>query len=277
MTLIFCLISTLSLLLGITVFTAVCTAQTNPKKGPVINTPTAKPEAPDFKQSYPWHKSITATVFWVGETPTPKNPTPNNASSWDRYWQKNFGGFDNPDAGNRVGSRPIKFIPKQNPFYIALPYNDVINHKMHKPEARRVIPWFRRAMAKPGTTTCKGRWVQIVYGKKICYAQWEDCGPFATDDYEYVFLNKSPKNKANQGAGIDVSPAVRDYLGMTSGAKVHWRFVDFHRIQTRNGPWAQYGSNNAFLDRTQDPDYAANIHYNNYLRKIRDEAAQGGY
>ena len=243
--------------------------------GPVINTPTAKPEDPYTQQNYPWHKNITATIFWVGETPTPKNPTPNHASSWDRYWQKSFGGFDDPDPTNRVSYRPISFIPKQNPFYIALPYNDVINHKAHKPEAKKVIPWFRRAMAKPGTTTCKGRWVQIVYGKKVCYAQWEDCGPFTTDDYEYVFLNKRPKNKENKGAGIDVSPAVRDYLGLKSGDKVHWRFIDFRRIRSR-GPWSLHGTNNPFLDPKQDPDYDANIRYMNYLRKIRDDANRNG-
>jgi len=36
--------------------------------------------------TYPWKKNITATVFWVGEKPTAKNPTPNNKSSWDQNW-----------------------------------------------------------------------------------------------------------------------------------------------------------------------------------------------
>jgi len=81
--------------------------------------------------------------------------------------------------------------------------------------------------------------VQIVYGNKQCFAQWEDCGPFNTVDYQYVFGNKPPMNSKNQGAGIDLSPAIRDYLSLTSGDKVHWRFVEDHQIP--HGPWKTYG------------------------------------
>ena len=35
------------------------------------------------------------------------------------------------------------FVPRQNPFYIALPYNDV-SHGQFKPEAPLVVPWFGR-------------------------------------------------------------------------------------------------------------------------------------
>ena len=253
-------------------------AQTKPEKksGPSIVTPTGgvkRPEDPYKTRAYPWHKNITATVFWVGEKPTPRNLTPNKKSSWDTQWQRNFGGFDDPDKSQRVGYRPIAFIPRQNPFYIALPYNDVINHRQHKPEASKVIPWFRRAMKPPGKTTCKGRWVQIVFKGKVCYAQWEDCGPWTTTDYQYVFLNKPPKNKQNKGAGIDVSPAVRDYLGMKSGDQVSWRFIDFYRIRTR-GPWALYGDNNPFRYPRKDPDFDANQRYMKYLKKIRDQAGK---
>ena len=251
-------------------------AQTSGKKsGPSISTPTgktARPEDPYKRHNYPWHKNITATVFWIGEKPTPNNLTPNKASSWDTKWQSNYGGFDNPDPAHRIGYRPRAFTPKQNPFYIALPYNDVVNHLRHKPEASKVVPWFRRALQPPGKTTCKGRWVQIIYNGKSCFAQWEDCGPFSTTDYEYVFLNRRPKNKSNDGAGIDVSPAVRDYLKLKSGGKVHWRFIDFRVIRHLRGPWTMYGKNNPYKDPKQDPDYIANVRYMNYLRKIRDNA-----
>ena len=51
----------------------------------------------------------------------------------------------------------------------------------------------------------------------------------------------------NKGAGIDISPAVRDYLGITGGtAIVHWRFVEFYRIP--RGPWSKYGDNNPFAN-----------------------------
>ena len=226
-----------------------------------------RPEDPHKKLNYPWHMHVTATIFWIGEKPTPKNPTPNHASSWDVNWQKNFGGFDNPDPTTRTKYRPKAFVPQQNPFYIALPYNDCVNHKLHKPEASRVIPWWRRASPAPGKTTCKGRWVQIVFNKKVCFAQWEDCGPFNTVDWRYVFGGQKPMNPKNKGAGIDLSPSVRDYLGMKSGDKVHWRFIDFRHVP-RYGPWTWYGKNNPFKDPKQDPDFEANRRFMEYLKNL---------
>lgn len=235
---------------------------------PKVTIPKAPPN-PYRKVSYPWKKNITATIFWVGERPTARNPTPNHASSWDTRWQVNFGGFDDPAKRSRY--RPAGFIPKLNPFYVALPYNDVINYKTSKPEASRVIPWWgRRADKRPGKTSLKGRWLQIVYGRKVCYAQWEDCGPFVTDDWKYVFGNRRPKNPKNNNAGIDVSPAVRDYLGLKSGEKVHWRFIDFKDIP--RGPWSLYGKNNPFRNPKMDPDFQAARDYLIYLRKKQQQS-----
>lgn len=225
---------------------------------------------PFKKHKYPWKMNITATIFWVGEIPSGRNKTHNSSSSWDVNWAKNFGGFDNPDPKARHSRyfRPKAFKPKQNPFYIALPYNDLIDWRAHKPEAKRVIPWFKKYNPRPGKTVCKGRWLQIVYGKKVCYAQWEDCGPWTTDDWRYVFGNSKPKNKENKGAGIDVSPAVRDYLGMKSGDKVHWRFIDFEDVP--KGPWSRYGDNNPFVNIEACRDHQAKVAYMEYLRKKRD-------
>jgi len=237
---------------------------------PRVSTPRA-PANPFQPISYPWKKNITATVFWIGEKPTPNNPTPNHASSWDTQWQKNYGGYDNPDKTARTQYRPKSFIPRLNPFYIALPFNDCLNHANHHPIANRVIPWWNHRVDKrPGKTSCKGRWVQIVHGRKVCYAQWEDCGPFTTNDWQYVFGNKPPKNTKNNGAGIDVSPSVRDYLGMKSNGKVHWRFIKF--AQVPRGPWSTYGKNNPFLHPHLDPDTQAKKNYMNYLKKMRDES-----
>lgn len=245
---------------------------TTQSKSPRVSTPTA-PRNPFQAIRYPWKKNITATVFWVGEKPTANNPTPNHASSWDTQWQKNYGGYDNPNPAARTNYRPKTFTPKLNPFYIALPYNDVINHRLSKPEASRVIPWWnRRPDKRPGKTSLKGRWVQIVHGKKVCYAQWEDCGPFTTNDWQYVFGNARPKNTKNKGAGIDLSPAVRDYLGMKNMGTVHWRFIDFARIP--RGPWSYYGKNNPFINPAADPDRKAREEYMIYLRKLRDKAYQ---
>ena len=202
-----------------------------------------------FGGRYPWKLGIVTTIFWVGERPTPRNPTPNHASSWDPRWQVNFGGFDNPDTSKRRNFIPVGFIPGQNPFYCALPYNDV-THGTTKPEASFVIPWFRRAFQKPGHSVCHGRWIAIRKGSRICYAQWEDCGPFRTDHWQYVFGKDRPKPNLNQGAGLDVSPAVRDYLGMNSSRDVcDWKFVEFSEIPI--GPWARYGENNDFVQNAR--------------------------
>lgn len=196
-------------------------------------------------QKYPWRTHITATVFWIGELPTPRNPTPNTKSSWDTKWAENFGGYDDPNPDHRIANftsgefRPKNFIPKLSPFYIALPYNDVQDYRTHKPEAARVIPWFTRMRPAPGKTVLKGRWVQLFQNGRSCFAQWEDCGPWTTDDWQYVFGNQRPKATQNNGAGIDISPAVRDFLGLRSGDPVHWRFVEESSVPY--GPWRKYG------------------------------------
>ena len=202
-------------------------------RGPSVVSPSQRGRAAaDGIPKYPWHLGATATIFWVGEQPTARNPTPNNKSSWDTKWQQNYGGYDNPDPRARNGYLPKAFTPKQNPFYVALPYNDVLNHRQHKPEASKVIPWFKRYNPRPGQTVCKGRWVEIARNGKVCFAQWEDCGPFSTTNWEYVFRYKEVKNKKNKAAGIDISPAVRDYFGLKSGQKVHWRFVEFAHVKS---------------------------------------------
>ena len=162
----------------------------------------------------------------------------------DAQWAKNYGGTDTPDAGQRVDFRPASFVPDQNPFYVALPYND-ITASGHKPGAAEVIPWFREDYKGPGKTVCKGRWVAIRFKGRVSYAQWEDCGPFRTDHSDYVFGNERPKPNLNKGAGLDVSPAVRDYLGMNDTDVTDWKFVDFHEVP--DGPWAKLGDNNTFV------------------------------
>lgn len=193
---------------------------------------------------YPWRTNIITTVFWVGETPTKNNPTPNTKSSWDPKWVSNFGGFDDPDPANRRDFKPKKFTPRQNPFYVALPFNDVTRGTT-KPESKRAIPWFREAFEREGKSVVKGRWIAIRHNGRIAYAQWEDCGPFRTDHWQYVFGNQRPSPNLNQGAGLDVSPAVRDYLGMKGKDVCDWKFVEFSEVPP--GPWAKYGDNNTFV------------------------------
>lgn len=206
---------------------------------------TARPVQQVQRSNYPWKRNIVATVFWVGEKPTARNPTPNNKSSWDPQWMTNYGGYDDPNKANRAADfRPAGFIPRQNPFYIALPFNDTLAFNRTKMYVPRIVPWFKQSFKKPGKSVCKSRWVAINYGKRTCFAQWEDVGPFETDDWEYVFGNARPRNQRNKGAGIDLSPAVRDYLGIKSGAPCNWRFVEVNEIP--DGPWRRYGDNNDF-------------------------------
>lgn len=195
---------------------------------------------------FPWKLDIVATVFWIGETPTANNPVPNTVSAWDRAWTSNYGGFDDPDPDERDGYLPKEFTPGQNPFYFALPYNDV-SRSGTKESAKQMVPWFDEAFYRSGRTVLKGRWIAIRRGDKVCYAQWEDVGPFETDDADYVFGDARPKTSMNRGAGLDVSPAVRDFLEFGSGyGTVDWRFVDIDEVP--EGPWKQLGANNPFAN-----------------------------
>lgn len=240
--------------------------------------------APSSRAVYPWKTHITATIFWCGEQPTQNNPTPNCKSSWDTKWAENFGGYDDPDPSKRIANhatgefRPKNFIPKLNPFYIALPYNDVAGWGRHKPEASRVIPWFSRMRPDPGKTVLKGRWLQIYYNNRSCFAQWEDCGPWVTDDWSYVFGKSAPKTQRNGSAGIDISPSIRDYLGVSSGQKVHWRFVEASQVPY--GPWKKYGyqpatqvasANGRPVPVKDGKSLEAQRKYLEYLRQLRDE------
>ncbi|MBV8814414.1 MAG: hypothetical protein JO271_07980 [Verrucomicrobia bacterium] len=161
----------------------------------------------------PWKTGITATTFWVGESPTPDDPG-NLASAWDPNWTATSKG--------------------QNPFYVALPYNDVAGGHT-KPEARSIIPWFREAFVRDGQSVLKDRWIAIRKGARVCYAQWEDVGPFQVDHWQYVFGNEMPRPNVNHNAGIDLSPAVRDYLEMSGIDQCDWKFVEAHEIP--EGPW----------------------------------------
>ncbi len=180
-----------------------------------------------------WKRNVIATVFWVGELPGEHNPTPNTCSAWDQNWLANFGGCDDPE--HRAGYLPAAFTPLLNPFYVALPYNDVARGGGHRPEASEVIPWFWQSYRGAGISVCKGRWLAIHHQGRVCYAQWEDVGPFVVDHWQYVFGNDAPLPNRNGGAGIDLSPAVRDFLHLHSGASVEWRFAEDSEVPP--GPW----------------------------------------
>lgn len=190
---------------------------------------------PTSNSGHPVHRGITVTTFWVGEDASSENAyIPNSASAWDDHWLDHFGGIDAPD--NRDAFRPADFAPKENPFYFALPYND-FQHGDRKGNAATVIPWAKNRQWAAEESMCKNRWIKITHDNKVAYAQWEDVGPFETNDANYVFGTTRPHSRTNAAAGLDVSPAVQDYLGLDGRDTVDWQFVDAAAIP--DGPWKQ--------------------------------------
>ncbi len=194
----------------------------------------AQTDRPANIPRYPWRRNIQTSVFWVGEPPSANVPKSscNTMSAWDMNWVRNFGGFDDPNRRN--GFFPARFRPKQNPFYVALPFNDMRGGR-HKPISRKVIPWFHEEYIAPNVSVCKSRWIAVRYRGRIVYGQWEDVGPFEHDHPEYVFGKARPRPNQNKNAGLDISPAMRDYLGMNGLAPADWKFVDDHEVPP--GPW----------------------------------------
>ncbi len=175
-------------------------------------------------------KSARATVFWVGEGEGAENGFIHNRSSaWDVDWEKHFGGYDDPECRN--GFYPCAFTPKENPFYVALPYNDLFLDGQHKDDPR--LPPGPRIRYE---SDLKNRWIAVKAGEYICYAQWQDVGPFGEDDIEYVFgTAQTPLNRQGERAGIDLSPAMRDCLKVGGLSDVEWRHVDTNEVL--DGPW----------------------------------------
>lgn len=177
---------------------------------------------------YPLHNNILATVFWVGEEATPDNDfIANDVSAWDTAWTEHFGGIDNPNSRN--GFYPSGFKPKENPFYFALPYGDY-TESGQKTNVNKIY-WYQPF--SEDKSILKNRWIKIIANGKVAYGQWEDVGPFEEDDVDYVFGSKASK----QEVGLDVSPAIRDYLGLSGRDSVSWQFVD--EAEVPSGPWKE--------------------------------------
>lgn len=134
--------------------------------------------------------------------------------------------------------------PKQNPFYLDLPFDDVNNDAAFA--LRGQIPWaqdpgYAGNLENREFSFMKNRWVQLQYKGNTCYAQIQDAGPAEYDDFDYVFGDggTGPKSTKYNGAGLDVSPAVVGCLGFAelngTQAGVSWRFVD--DVDVPEGPW----------------------------------------
>jgi hypothetical protein len=142
-------------------------------------------------------------------------------------------GSDNPN--DRNGYAAGNHASTLNPFYCALPFNDLKYPDM----AHEWLPrgWYRRPENGKEVSACKDRWVEIRNAQgDTCYAQWEDVGPLRYDNAEYVFGNERPTGLGGDHAGLDVSPAVAEYLGLSDRNRyMSWRFVDEDEV--RPGAW----------------------------------------
>ncbi|WP_396048269.1 hypothetical protein [Aeromicrobium sp. UC242_57] len=206
-------------------------------------------------RTYPLHTGIVATTFWVGEVFDPDAADGSQMiSTYDDHWYRNYGGCDGRivkrvcKTEKRLASNgyfPRTMKPKQNPFYLDLPYDD-LNDRTGFRNRGRHLPWAKDAKYKPyikdgRVSLMKDRWVRISRKGKVCYGQIQDAGPGEYHNAKYVFGKKNarPASKRYNNAGMDVSPALNSCLRFSSlngqNDKVNWRFVEAKNVP--NGPW----------------------------------------
>ena len=177
----------------------------------------------DGSSAYALHKNIATTYFWAGEDASGDNyGIPNNSSCWDENWDQH--------------------CKNENPFYFALPYNDLDSNGNRKAEALKIIPWANEKNWGENESICKNHWIKVIHDGKTVYAQWEDAGPCDSDkendlcgetDKNYVFGTADPQFKV----GLDVSPAVKNHLGLDDEDRTDWQFIDEKDVP--DGPWKQ--------------------------------------
>ena len=203
-------------------------------------TPTPPPSSASGTNAFPLHTRVTATVFWIGEPVGNGSSEDNSLSAWDDAWKAHYGGVDDPAA--RSGYLPNGFAPRENPFYFDLPYNDFDDNGERRPDAAKVVPWAGTHAWAANESMLKNRWARFIRAGRVCYAQWEDAGPYLYDDAGYVFGNADsrPRNNRANNAGADVSPALRDCLGFNgqnnADNTVDWQFVEAPEVPA--GPWS---------------------------------------
>ncbi len=202
--------------------------------------------------TYPKHTNITATVFWIGE-PVGNGSTENNAvSAYDDRWLEHYGRVDDYSYVRRYPYFP-RFVPHENPFYLDVPYDDLLDDGSPRSGRMQDVPWaatesdhIAAAVERNAPfSLMKNRWVKVSHTRngtvRTCYGQVEDAGPYVYDDVGYVFGagDARPRSHRAHNAGIDVSPALRDCLGFTGLNndlnRVNWQFVA--QREPPSGPW----------------------------------------
>ena len=150
--------------------------------------------AAHVSSGYPWHTDIVATTFWVGEVFDANASDGSQViSTYDSKWWDHYGGCDGVvvDGECRTEARsadngyfPRQMTPRQNPFYLDLPFDD-INNPTAFAQRGSVVPWAH----EPGlsgragdwsVSFMKNRWVKIKRGDRICYGQIQDAGRAST-------------------------------------------------------------------------------------------------
>lgn len=206
---------------------------------------------------YPWHTDIVATTFWVGEVFDPDAPDGSQRiSTYDSEWLESYGGCDGVDTGGACRTEPrtadhdffpTAMTPRQNPFYLDLPFDDV-NDVTGFATRGSVVPWahepaFAGEVDDPTVSLMKNRWVVLHRAGRLCYGQIQDAGPGEYRDAAYVFGDddRRPANSRYNGAGLDVSPALNGCLAFTDldgdDDRVDWAFVDDGDVPP--GPWTR--------------------------------------
>lgn len=229
---------------------------------------------------YPWHRRIVATTFWVGEIVDAKLSDGSQiCSAYDRDWAYHYSGVDagTVPLGSAAcpgsirggcdgveGARgscetqarsaangyfPTELTPRENPFYLDLPFDDV-NDPTAFGERCQVIPWsyeprFAGHCTDRDFSYMKNHWVRIVGPNgRTCYGQIEDAGPSHDHLYHdalYVFgtTNARPIQGQFNDTGMDVSPALNGCLGFAAlngdHDEISWQFVDPGQVPP--GPW----------------------------------------
>src|SRR5262249_8895748 len=109
------------------------------------------------------HEAVSTTIFWIGEPASPDNGfIANDDSAWDECWKERYGGLDDPT--NRNGFYPAGFTPNDNPFYVALPYDDLDSNGVPRWNLAAVVPWAKIASIPATDSAVKNHWVKIVSG-----------------------------------------------------------------------------------------------------------------
>lgn len=144
-------------------------------------------------------------------------------------WVSAYGGIDDPE--NRCGHVPCSFKPSENSFYFALPFSDYTDTGLKPAKELKIIPWYDGKTTE-GSSLLKNRWIKVTHQGKTAYGQWEDVGPFGENDGAYVF---GPAAPSEPRAGLDLSPAFANVLGVDGRAVVSWQFIDEQDVP--DGPW----------------------------------------